>query len=51
LKDAVTLLITIKGIAPIVALAFLADIGDIERFPTLRKMNAYLGLVPRVVEG
>lgn len=48
LKDAVTLLITIKGIAPIVALAFLADIGDIRRFPTLRKMNAYLGLVPRV---
>ncbi|KPJ83318.1 MAG: hypothetical protein AMS17_17700 [Spirochaetes bacterium DG_61] len=42
------LLITIKGIAPLVALAFLAEVGDIERFPTSRKMNAYLGLVPRV---
>ena len=50
LKGAVKLLITIKGITPLVALAFLADIGDIERFPTLRKMNAYLGLVPRVKE-
>lgn len=48
LKEAVTLLITIKGIAPLVALAFLADIGDIGRFRSLRKMNAYLGLVPRV---
>ncbi len=50
LKDRVKLLMTIKGIAPLVALAFLADIGDIERFPTLRKMNAYPGLVPRVKE-
>ena len=48
LKDAVKLLITIKGIAPLVALAFLTDVGDIKRFRTLRKMNAYLGLVPRV---
>ena len=48
LKDAVKLLITIKGVAPLVALAFLAEVGDIERFPTSRKMNAYLGLVPRV---
>ncbi len=50
LKEGVKLLITIKGITPFVALAFLADIGDIERFPTLRKMNAYLGLVPRQKE-
>lgn len=50
LHEAVKLLITIKGITPLVALAFLADVGDIERFPTLRKMNAYLGLVPRVKE-
>jgi transposase len=41
------LLITIKGITPFIALAFLTDTGDIERFSTLRKMNAYLGLVPR----
>ena len=48
LKDAVKLLITIKGIAPLVALAFLADVGDIRRFKTLRKMNSYLGIVPRI---
>jgi transposase len=50
LKEAVKLLITIKGVAPLVALAFLADVGDIERFSSSRKMNAYLGLVPRVKE-
>ncbi len=48
LKEEVKLFITIKGIAPVVALSFLADIGDIGRFRSLRKMNAYLGLVPRV---
>jgi len=46
----VKLLITIRGITPLTALAFLADVADIRRFKTLRKMNAYLGLVPRVNE-
>ena len=48
LKEAVKLLITIKGITPLTALAFLADVGDIERFKKQKKMNAYLGLVPKV---
>jgi transposase len=48
LKDAVKLLITIKGISPLLALAFLADVGDIRRFRTLKKMNAYLGNVPKI---
>jgi len=43
----VELLITIRGITPLVALAFLADIGEINRFSSTRKMNAYLGLVPQ----
>ena len=47
LKSQVELLISIKGITPLIALAFLADVADIRRFRTLRKMNAYLGLVPR----
>ncbi len=47
LRDDVNLLITIKGITPLTALAFLADVADINRFKKLRKMNAYLGLVPR----
>ena len=48
LKEAVKLLMTIKGITPLTALAFLADVGDIERFKKQKKMNAYLGLVPKV---
>ncbi|MCF6266877.1 MAG: IS110 family transposase, partial [Desulfuromusa sp.] len=32
------------------ALAFLSDVGDVTRFKTTRKMNAYLGLVPRLKE-
>jgi transposase len=47
LKSQVGLLISIKGVTPLLALAFLADVADIRRFRTLRKMNAYLGLVPR----
>lgn len=43
----VELLITIRGMTPLVSLAFLADIGDINRFSSTRKMNAYLGLVPQ----
>jgi len=39
---------TIKGITPFTALAFLADVGDIGRFKKQKKMNAYLGLVPKV---
>lgn len=47
LRDDVELLITIKGITPLTALAFLADIADINRFKSLKHMNAYLGLVPK----
>ena len=46
----VKLLITVKGITPLSALAFLADVADFERFKTLRKMNAYLDLVQKVRE-
>jgi transposase len=48
LRSQVELLITIKGVTPLIALAFLADVADVRRFRTLRKMSAYLGLVPRV---
>jgi transposase len=49
-KDKVKILISIKGITPLSALAFLADVGDIKRFKSVRKMNSYLGLVPKVKE-
>ena len=47
LNEQIRLLITIPGITPLTASAFLADVGDVHRFPSLRRMNAYLGLVPR----
>jgi transposase len=44
------LLMSIRGISPLTALAFLSDVGDIRRFKTTRRMNAYLGLVPKMRE-
>ena len=46
----VKMLISIKGITPLSALAFLSDVGDVSRFKTTRKMNTYLGLVPKLKE-
>lgn len=48
LKEKVKLLITIKGVTALFALAFLADVADVSRFKKLREMNAYLGVCPRV---
>jgi len=46
LQEDVEILISIKGVSPLLALGFLADVGDIYRFPSIRRLNAYLGLVP-----
>ncbi len=48
LEEQVKLLITIKGVTPFLALAFLADVGDVKRFSSSRKFNSYLGVVPTV---
>ncbi len=40
--EQIGLLVTIPGITPLTAAAFLADIGDVRRFKSLRQMNAYL---------
>jgi len=48
LKPQVKLLISIKGVSPLLALAFLADVGDIARFKNTRQLSAYLGVAPRV---
>lgn len=42
------LLMTLPGIDVTVAIALLAAIGDVERFPTAPKLAAYFGLVPKV---
>ena len=47
LAEQIKLLVTIPGITPLTAAAFLADVGDVRRSKSLRRMNAYLGLVPR----
>jgi transposase len=45
LNEQIQLLITIPGITPLSASALPADVRDVHRFPSLRRMNAYLGLV------
>ena len=37
----------VPGIGPLTALAFVAALDDVTRFPTAREVPAYLGLVPR----
>ena len=47
-KGEVILLISIKGVTPLLALAFLADVADVSRFRKLKEMNAYLGVCPTI---
>ena len=44
------LLMTIPGIAAVLSVALIAQIGDIRRFPSADKLCSYAGLVPRVYE-
>jgi len=44
----ITLCISIKGVTPFLALAFMADVGEINRFKNVRGFNAYMGVVPSV---
>src|SRR3954452_5043019 len=41
-------LMTVPGVNLIVAVTFLAAVGDIRRFPDRRKLVGYLGLDPKV---
>jgi transposase len=47
-ESQVKLLISIRGVTPLLALAFLAEVGDIKRFSGARKLHSYLGVVPTV---
>jgi transposase len=42
------LLMTIPGVAELLALTIASEIGDIVRFPTARKLVGYSGLTPRI---
>jgi len=47
LEAEVKLLISIRGVTPLLALAFLSEVGDITRFRSARRLQSYLGTVPR----
>jgi transposase len=42
------LLTTIPGIGPITAIGLMAEIGDINRFNTIKHFASYIGLIPRI---
>ncbi|MGX4689192.1 transposase [Streptomyces sp. JNUCC 63] len=44
----VKLLTTLPGVGPLTALVLLAEIGDIHRFPSARKLASWAGLTPTV---
>jgi transposase len=46
----VPLLMTVPGIGWVLAYTIAAEIGDIGRFPTPRKLSGYTGLCPRVYQ-
>jgi transposase len=46
-REDVRLLMTIPGVDYYTAVAIVAEIGDIRRFPTKRELASYAGLVPR----
>ena len=46
-REDVRLLMTIPGVDYYTAVAIVAEIGDIHRFPTKRELASYAGLVPR----
>lgn len=47
-NDQVRLLMSIPGIAELLGLTLVAEVGDISRFPTARKLVGYSGLTPTI---
>jgi transposase len=45
-EDQVRVLLSIRGVTALLALAFLSEVGDIRRFSSARKLHSYLGVVP-----
>jgi len=43
-------LLTIKGIGPVLAAVFVAEIGDVDRFPTAEALCCWSGITPRHYE-
>jgi transposase len=49
-RDRVRALTEIKGVGILVAMVFLTELGDLNRFANRRDLASYLGLVPRTYE-
>ena len=47
-NEQVRLLMTIPGVAELLGLTLLAEIGDVSRFPTARRLVGYSGLAPTI---
>jgi transposase len=47
-REDARLLMTIPGVSVLIAMALLAEIGDIHRFPSPDHLSSYAGLVPRI---
>jgi transposase len=48
IKAQIDLLVGIRGVTPLLALIYLAEVGDVHRFPSARQQMAYQGVVPSV---
>jgi transposase len=48
IDDRVNVLTQIRGVGPYTAMLVIAEIGDVARFPTARKLCAWAGLTPTV---
>ena len=46
LAPVVAALQALRGVAPVIAVSIVAEVGDISRFESPRKLMAYLGLIP-----
>ena len=46
LAPVVTALQALRGVAPVIAVSIVAEVGDVSRFESPRKLMAYLGLIP-----
>ncbi len=47
-QEEIELLLSIRGFSPLTAIALMADVVDINRFPSVKKFCAYLRTAPRV---
>jgi len=46
LAPVVAALQALRGVAPVIAISIVAEVGDVSRFDSPRKLMAYLGLIP-----